>query len=63
MPHDKNGQELKVGDTVAVEAVVTAIFQTDDYCNVNLNTVEPMFPGNDKTFLVLNTKQVEKLDK
>ena len=63
MPHDKNGQVLQEGDRVLIEAVVTGIYPSDDFCNLNLSTVEPMFPSENPTTLVLNTRQVEKVDK
>lgn len=62
MPHDKNGTELKVGDTVQVAAKVLSIQPTEDYCNLSLETVEPMYPGDTKSSLTLNAKQVVKQD-
>lgn len=61
MPHDKNGRELQVGDEVTVRARVTQIHAGEDYCNVNLETVEPMTPGDQKSAMTLNTKQCEKV--
>lgn len=58
MPHDKYDRELKVGDRIIVEYVIKDIHLTEEYCNVGLETVEPMFPTNGKTFLTLNSKQV-----
>lgn len=60
MPHDKNGKLLEVGDLVHVPAVVTSISMGTDYCNVSLETVEPMFPGVQKSAMALNAKQVVK---
>jgi hypothetical protein len=60
MPHDKRGEELRVGDTVLVPCVVKAIHLTADYCNVDLETKEPMHPFAQKTALVLNSKQTVK---
>jgi len=60
MPHDKNGQQLSVGDDVLIRATVTNVSAGEEYCNVNLETVEPMFPGEHKTPIVLNARQVEK---
>lgn len=61
MPHDINNQEIKVGDLVFVECVVTAVHATDnnEFCNVNLDTVRPMPPYTEPMHLTLNTKQVE----
>jgi len=60
MPHDKNGNQLKPGDQVIVRATVSDVHAGEEYCNVNLETDEPMFPGDHKTPITLNTKQVEK---
>ena len=60
MPHDKNGQLLAVGDKVTIEAVVTSVQTGEEYCNVGVETIEPMFPGEHKTGITLNAKQVIK---
>lgn len=62
MSHDKNGTELQVGDTVMIQAKVTAIHATEngEYCNADLTTVDPMPPYTEGTHLVLNTKQTIK---
>lgn len=60
MPHDKNGQPLTAGDDVLIRATVTSVSPGEEYCNVNVETVEPMFPGTNKTLIVLNARQVEK---
>lgn len=60
MPHDNRGEELRVGDTVLVPCVVRAIHINADYCNVDLETKEPMWPGMHKTAIVLNSKQTVK---
>ena len=44
MPHDKNGDLLKIGDKVLVEFEVKEINTSPDYCN---------------TTLVVNAKQTE----
>jgi hypothetical protein len=62
MPHDKNGKQLEAGDLVTVEAKVTSVQPGEDYCNVTVETVEPMFPGDNKSTITLNTKQVAKVD-
>ena len=59
MPHDKFGQELKLGDDVIVRGVVTNITQSDGYCNIGVETEELMYPSNEKTMLWLNSQQVE----
>lgn len=64
MPHDVNNQEIKVGDHVLVECVVTNVYATDnnEYCNVNLATVHPMPPYTVPNNLTLNTRQVELVE-
>ena len=61
MPHDKNGNILQPGDQVIVRAVVNRVDAGDEYCNVNLETEEPMYPGDYRSAIVLNTRQVEKV--
>lgn len=62
MPHDKNGELLKVGDHVTMEFKVKEIHNTEDYCNVNLESVEGMPPLGTKTSLgAVNTRQVIKV--
>lgn len=60
MPHDIHGTLLQVGDAVLVPAVVTQITMTEEYCNVTVETREPMFPTTNKNTIVLNAKQVVK---
>lgn len=59
MPHDKNGNTLERGDTVTVAFTITEIHPSDDYCNASLLTTESMYPGTDKTYLTINTRQCE----
>jgi hypothetical protein len=61
MPHDKHGQVLTVGDRVTVLATVKSVTTTEEYCNVGLETVEPMYPGETRSSLTLNAKQVERV--
>jgi hypothetical protein len=61
MPHDKSGAELHVGDRVNVLCIVKKIELTEEYCNVSLETVDAMFPGDGKSALTLNAKQTEKV--
>jgi hypothetical protein len=58
MPHDINGNLLKEGDQVSCLFVVKSITTGEEYCNVTLETVEPMYPGTHKTTLTANAKQV-----
>jgi hypothetical protein len=63
MPHDKNGVLIEEGDLVNIRARVKTVTTGEEYCNVTLETVEPMFPGTDKNSIVLNAKQVELVGK
>jgi len=61
--HDRNGNEIKLGQIVKIDFVVTALYGESDYCNVRLESVHPM-PGNG-TYIcesAVNTKQVEIVD-
>jgi hypothetical protein len=60
MPHDRKGNLLSVGDHVIIEAGVTQVQAGEEYCNVTLQTIEPMYPGNSKSTLTLNAKQVTR---
>jgi hypothetical protein len=60
MPHDKRGEELKVGDTVMVPCTVKAIHLTEDYCNVDLVTKLTMPPQETTQTLTLNSRQTIK---
>lgn len=61
MPHDRDGKLLEVGDFVYIPCVVTQINPGEDYCNINVETVEKMPPENKYTNnYSLNTKQVIK---
>jgi hypothetical protein len=59
MPHDKHGNKLNSGDIVIVRFTVKDVYDGTDYCNLSLETVDPMYPGENKTALTLNTQQVE----
>jgi hypothetical protein len=61
MPHDKNGNTLQPGDRVIVKATVMRVDPAEEYCNVSLETEEPMYPGDYKSPIILNARQVEKL--
>lgn len=54
--HDKNGTELKVGDTVMIPAVVNALYATEEYCNVALESVHGRRPDGIKEYFgAINT--------
>lgn len=59
MPHDKNGNVLKVGDIVNVPCKIKSISMGEEYCNVELQTIEKMFPSDNTSTMNLNAKQVE----
>jgi hypothetical protein len=61
MPHDKNGTPLKAGDTVTIVATVREIQTSPDYCNMTVETVEPMHPSKNLTAITLNCRQVERV--
>lgn len=58
MPHDRDGKLLGVGDSILVPARITGIHDTEEYCNVTLETLQPMFPGDSRSTITLNAKQV-----
>ena len=58
MPHDRDGRELHVGDAVLVPCRVRQIHITEEFCNVELETSQPMYPGTHRTGITLNAKQV-----
>lgn len=60
MPHDRKGILLNVGDHVVIEATVTEVQPGEEYCNVSVKTVEPMYPGDNKSTITLNAKQVTR---
>lgn len=57
MPHLKGGQPAVVGQRVLIPATITAVHAGTDYCNMTVETDEPMHPGNTKTTISLNTGQ------
>jgi hypothetical protein len=60
MPHDRKGNLLNVGDQVHVPCVVKEIQAGDEFYNLTLETIEPMYPGDQKSAIALNAGQVEK---
>ena len=60
--HDRNGKPLKVGDKVNVPCIVTAVQPGAEYCNLTVETEEPMFPTQNKNTITFNSKQVEKVE-
>lgn len=62
MLHDKNGKVLAAGDIVNVPCIVKTVMTGEEYCNVQMDTVEPMYPGEYKSNVTLNAKQVVKVE-
>ena len=61
--HDRNGKELKKGDKVIIEAIITHLDPTEDYCNVNLETVHGRRPdGIKETIHAINTAVLDKVE-
>ena len=61
MLHDRNGEVLLLGDVVFIPCIVIKVEETaPEFYNVTLETIEPMFPGEHKTPIILNAKQIEK---
>ena len=58
MPHDIDGTPVEVGQEVLVRFKVISVTPSEEYCNVNLETIEPMHPGEYKSTFTFNTKQV-----
>lgn len=64
MPHDKNGLSIQKDDEVIVRFRVVDVFgdNTGEFCNVNLESLEPMPGSGAKTSLTaINTRQTECL--
>jgi hypothetical protein len=65
--HDRNGTELKKGDVVLIPAVITELYAGEEFCNVQLKTVDGRRPDGMKELigaintgvLILHTRVVE----
>lgn len=54
--HDRNGNALKKGDKVLIEAEITQLSPGEDYCNVTLVTTNGRRPdGSKETISGINT--------
>jgi hypothetical protein len=62
MPHDRNGNELKVGDKVNLLGVVTGIQPNTEYCNINFDSVYPPEPADCYRSFTTNAKVLDKAD-
>lgn len=60
MPHDANGNLLKIGDKVSIPGKITLLTTSDEYCNctVELDYSMPPYTPEQKTSFSFNTKQV-----
>lgn len=63
MPHDRQGNTLKEGDIVMLPVKVKSLAVGEDYCNVTVETLHPMFPGDRHDAFTLNTRQLEPAPK
>ena len=60
--HDVNGTPLKVGDKVVIPCKIMQISPTEEFCNVNLETMLGRKPdGQKESFAAINTAQVVKV--
>ena len=63
MPHDKNGNPLRRGDEVLVRFRVKQVNQGEDFCNVELESLEHMQPsGPPLTIMAINSRQTELVE-
>lgn len=61
--HDRCGNPLAKGDKVIIEAVITELYPTEDYCNVQLQTLHGRRPdGQKETIYSINTAVLDKVD-
>jgi hypothetical protein len=60
MPRDKNGSLVEVGDSVIIRGKVTEINPCGEFANVRVETEELARPGDNASFIYLNSIQVEK---
>lgn len=59
--HDKNGTPLSVGNRVTLECVILETTSSDDFCNLKIETVEPMHPSDRRDSQWVNARQVVKV--
>jgi hypothetical protein len=63
MPHDIDGKLIEVGDRVVMAFVVKSVSTGEEYCNLGLESVERLWPGEHTTYLgEVNAKQVRRVD-
>lgn len=61
--HDRNGTPLKKGDHILIPAVITELSETNDYCNVGIETIEGRRPDGQKERISAINTGVVVLDK
>lgn len=63
--HDKNGNPIKKGDRVTIEAEIIETYATDTYCNVQLRVTEKdqvHGPNNVQSIVTVNSKQTTLIE-
>ena len=58
MASDMTGAAVKVGDQILIPAVVTQIFESDDFTNIQAQTNEVLPPTSIRSNISLNSRQV-----
>jgi hypothetical protein len=58
--HDRHGVILAHGDLVLVPARIVGTSTQDEFCNVVVETLVPMYPTTAFTTISLNARQLEK---
>lgn len=59
MTHDRNGRVVVEGDIVNIPCRVKSVQAGIEYCNVTVETLDPMPPYSVPNTITLNTRQVE----
>jgi hypothetical protein len=61
--HDRTGKPLNIGDKVTILAIITRLGQSEEYCNVSLETVYGRKPDGQKEGIsAINTAVLEKVE-
>lgn len=60
--HDRSGRLLKKGDKVTISAVITDVSETENFCNVSLETEFGRRPdGQKERISAINTAVLDKV--
>lgn len=62
MAFDKNGSELREGQIVTIHCKVKSVQPGDENNNIVLETVEEHYPSNSYSIIILNSKQVQRVE-